>query len=431
MLDASDPGTGKTRVQIEAFAARRKRGGGKALILAPKSLLESAWGDDFHRFAPTVRVSIAFAENREEAFRLPADAYITNIDAVRWLVKQPKGFFDGFETLIIDEATALKHRTSQRSKAAAKIRKHFKYRYGLTGTPNPNTILDIWHPVFLLDDGKRLGDSFFHFRNVVCSAKQVGPMPQMVKWSDKPGAADAVAGLLKDMTIRHVFEECVDIPPNFTTERIFRLSPQALSVYKKMEKDAIVQLQDGQIVTAVNAAVVVSKLLQIASGATYSSADDFSLVDRSRYELVGDLVDERKNSLVFFHWTHQRDELVKEFQARGITHCLIDGSVPVKKRHEAVDLFQKGFYRVLLAHPQSAAHGLTLTRATTTIWASPTFNLEHYLQGNRRIYRAGQTQKTETIVILAEDTIELKVHARMQGKNERQMDLLKLLKEIV
>ena len=92
-------------------------------------------------------------------------------------------------------------------------------------------------------------------------------------------------------------------------------------------------------------------------------------------------------------------------------------------------MFQKGFYRVLLAHPQSAAHGLTLTKGTTTIWSSPTYNLEHWLQGNRRIYRAGQQKRTETIVVLAQGTIEEQVYEKMLVKNDRQMSMLQFLQE--
>ena len=176
-----------------------------------------------------------------------------------------------------------------------------------------------------------------------------------------------------------------------------------------------------------------TKLLQIASGASYFDGlegDDYASIDTSRYELVADLVDQRDHSVVFFNWTHQRDELVKEFKKRGITFAVIDGGTSDKARKDAVDMFQAGFYRVLLAHPQSAAHGLTLTKGTATIWASPTYNLEHFLQGNRRIYRAGQTEKTETIVIIAPGTVEDKVFNKLQEKDARQGSMLEFLKDM-
>lgn len=430
IFDTSDPGTGKTRVQIEAFAKRRRKGTGAALILAPKSLLQSAWQDDFKKFAPDITTMVCPAETREKSFAQSADVYITNIDAAKWLATQKPSFFKKFDTLIIDEISAFKHHTSQRSKAMGKIKKHFKYRSGLTGTPSTVSITDVWHPMFVIDDGQRLGTSFFQFRNSVCQPTQVGPQPNMLKWADKPGAELAVGHLLKDVVIRHKFEECLDIPENHMYSVPYHLSPKQAAIYRQMEKVAITQLQDGSIISAVNAASVATKLLQIASGATYLTQDNYASVDPSRYELVGDLVEQRDNSVVFFNWKHQRDLLIQEFEARKITYVVIDGETGTRQRKEAVDQYQAGFYRVLLAHPQSAGHGLTLTRGTTTIWASPTYNLEHFIQGNKRIYRAGQTKKTETVVVLAPGTIEEKVFETLQAKDARQSNMLNLLKDL-
>lgn len=429
VLDASDPGTGKTRVAIEDFAARRKCGGGCALIVAPKSLLTTAWADDFTKFAPYMVTSVATAKDREAAFAVTADAYITNTDAVRWLVKQAPQFFRKFDTLIVDEVSAFKHPTSQRSKALAKIKRYFHYRRALSGTPNANTILDVWHPLFILDDGHRLGKSYYHFRNSVCQPEQVGPQPNMVKWHDRPGAESAVGELIKDITIRHKFEDCVDIPENHEYSVKFHLNAKHMKTYAQMSVMELAQLKSGKVITAVNAAVVTNKLLQISSGAVYDEFSKYHVVDTDRYELIADLVAARRHSIVFFLWAHQRDLLIDFFSKLGITYVVIDGTASDTQRTQAVQDFQAGLYRVMLAHPQSAAHGLTLTRATSTIWASPTYNLEHFLQGNRRIYRAGQTQKTETLMVLAEGTLEEKVAARLADKNLKQMDLLKLLQE--
>lgn len=427
-LDASDPGTGKTRVQIEAFAKRLATGGGKALIIAPKSLLKSAWQDDFAKFAPHIATVVANSTNREGAFQKVADVYITNTDAVNWLAKQKPAFFLGFDTLIVDEMSTFKHSTSMRSKNLNKIKKYFKNRYGMTGTPNSNTITDIWHQYFVLDDGKRLGTSFFAFRGATCSPQQVGPQPNMVKWVDKPGVEGAVTALVKDITVRHRFEDCIDIPENHQYCVYYHMDRTQLSKYRTMELAALINV-GRETVNAVNAAAQLTKLLQIASGAVYTDGGTYGLVSEGRYQLIVDLVEQREHSVVFFHWKHQRDQLIKELENRKISWTLIDSSVSDKNRHEAVDMFQKGFYRVLLAHPQSAAHGLTLTKGTTTIWSSPTYNLEHWLQGNRRIYRAGQQKRTETIVVLAQGTIEEQVYEKMLVKNDRQTSMLQFLQE--
>lgn len=430
-FDASDPGTGKTRSAIEAFAARHAATGStlKALVIAPKSLLRAAWQDDFTRFAPRIKTVVAPATAREKAFKQDADVYITNVDAAVWLAKQPAAFWKKFAggMLIVDESTAFKHHTSARSKALNKVKSHFRYRHLMTGTPNSNSITDLWHQIFLLDDGERLGTSFYSFRNSVCDPKQVGPAASMVKWVDRDGVQDTVGYLIRDLTVRHKFENCIDIPAHAISTINYYLSPTQLNAYKEMEKDAITQALDGKLINAINGAAVTTKLLQIASGSVYAEDHSAAAIDPGRYELVADLVEEREHSVVFFLWSHQRDALIKVFESRGITFALIDGTVSDSARSDIVRNYQAGFYKVLLAHPQSAGHGLTLTRGTTTIWASPTYNLEHWLQGNRRIYRAGQTQRTETILITAPETIETKVAAVLQSKDEKQMDLLNLL----
>jgi hypothetical protein len=251
----------------------------------------------------------------------------------------------------------------------------------------------------------------------------------MVKWEDRPGAHEAVSILIKDMTIRHKFEECLSIPENFEYTMPYSMPPKQKKAYDQMAVAEVAALPTG-VVSAINAAAVVTKLLQIASGAVYETSDKYHVIDRDRYEMILDLIEERQHSITFFLWKHQRDLLTEEARKRGVSYAVIDGTVPEKERTEIVRRYQQGLYKVLFAHPQSAAHGLTLTKGTTTIWASPTYNLEHFQQGNRRIYRAGQTQRTETIVVLAEDTCEQKVYDALMSKNTRMDTLLDLMKEL-
>ena len=427
-LDLSDAGTGKTRTMIDLFAERRAAGGKCALILGPKSLLETAWGDDIQKFAPHLGISVAYASNREAAFGKEAAVYITNHDAVRWLVKQRPKFFARFDTLIIDEISAFKHRTSLRSRCLKKIAKHFKYRYGLTGTPNTNSILDIWHQVFVIDDGKRLGKTFFHFRQTVAFPVQVGPAANMVKWVDKQGAQIAIADLISDISVRYTLEECHDLPENRIYEINYALTPKQRLAYEHMAKHAILETLNNETINAVNAAVLITKLLQIASGTVYDESNIPITIESDRYQLVTDLVAARSHSLVFFHWKHQAKCLEDLFHKAGITSCRIDGTVTGRARTKVIREFQQGYYQVCLAQPQSAAHGLTLTRATTAIWPSPTYNLEHFIQGNHRIHRAGQDRRTETILITAKNTIEETVYKKLRDKDLKQIDFLAMLK---
>lgn len=425
IFDVSDPGTGKTRPEVEAIAKKGK----PALIFAPKSLLWSAWGAEFQKFAPGVRVQLCYAHNREDAFAQDADAYVTNIDAAVWISKQPESFWKKFKggPLVIDESAAYKHHTSQRSAAMAKIAKRFDERRLMTGTPNSNGICDIWHQMLLVDDGRRLGKSFFAFRSTCCVPEQVGPGAKMIRWRDKSNAEAIVSALIADVTIRNRFEDCVDIPKNHQYPVEFLLNAKHMSKYRELERDSILILERDSV-TAVNGAVLYGKLLQCASGAIYNDDGGYNLLDTDRYELILDLVEARRHSVVFFNWAHQRDKLIEEATKRKVSFEVYDGTVSDKRRRAIVDAYQEGAYQTLFAHPASAGHGLTLTRGTATVWASPTPNLEHYLQGLKRIHRIGQTEKTETIMIVARDTIEQQVYESLLAKDAKMTKLLEFLK---
>ena len=175
-------------------------------------------------------------------------------------------------------------------------------------------------------------------------------------------------------------------------------------------------------VPANNAAIRVSKLLQILSGAVYDDAGAYKLLDTDRYELIAQLAIERPQSIIAFRWTHQKDRLLKL-----IDDCeLIDGTVPIHRRNQIVADYQAGNIKVLLIHPRAGAHGLTLTAGHDTIWASPTYSSEEFVQLNHRIYRAGQTKKTRTLLVTAAHTIEPKVYDQLQNKLTRADSLLKL-----
>lgn len=449
VFDCSEPGTGKTFVRIMSFVRRRKNGAGCLLVLAPKTLLRSAWAADFKKFAPHLKVSVATAVNREKAFAEEADVYITNHDAVKWIVKQKKGFLDRFTDLAIDETPAYKNHTSQRSRAMAKIARHFKQpgfkRAGMTGTPNANGICDIWHQIYVLDGGAHLGDSFYSFRSSVCVPKQVGPKREMVEWRDKDGAEEAVFGVLSDIVVRHRLDDCADIPQTHHYEVPYELPPAQRKAYDQLELAQLLILAPelvnakltGQApkvaVTAVNAAAVTSKLLQVASGAVYGNDGEYHLVDEGRYELIMDLVEARikQHPLVFFQWKHQKDLLVDHATKRGLKAAVISGETKDADRAAIVEQYQRGLFDVLFAHPKTAAHGLTLTKGTSTIWCGPTYDLELFEQGNKRQRRIGQKSKTEVVMVLAEGTIDEKVYDLLRGKDARMKTLLDLFGSIV
>lgn len=428
---ASDPGTGKTRSVLEALRAwRQEPSAGKALILAPKSILEAAWGADCKRFTPELSYSVAYAHNRAKAFRRDADIYLTNHDAATWLVKNLSLLREAnIRAVIVDESTAFKHHTSARSKALRKLIEALnpQIRIMMTGTPNTNDPLHIWHQILLIDDGERLGRSYFKFRQALCTPIPIGRTNHF-NWEPKPEANEVIADIIDDITIRYRFEDCIDIPPNVERVIPYQLTPTVRDAYETLRKDAILELETGTV-TAINAAVLHNKLMQASAGAVYYESDQAHYLDQDRYELIRELIEQRQQCVIAFWWAHQRNQLKHTLNSAKIPYAVIDGSVNDADRLHAAERFNTGDIRVILAHPQSAAHGLTLTAGTTTIWPSPIANAELYLQFNRRIYRAGQTKKTETLVVIADDTLEQATHLRCTNRVAAQQSILDMLKE--
>jgi SNF2 family DNA or RNA helicase len=420
VLNFSDAGTGKTRTSIEVIRARKAEG--RTLVICPKSIMAPAWGDDLKKFAPELTYSLAYAHNRAEAFFSQSDVVITNHDAVTWIdrliTKNRIPILNNFCQLIIDESTAYKN-DSQRSKSLIKLAQHFKYRLLMTGTPYTNSLTDIWRQVLICDQGQRLGNSFYRFRDNVCQGRQLGN--GITIWEDKPNMEPLIYHLIQDICIRHRLEDCIDIPENTTQHVNFQLSKTHRKVYNTMEEDALIEIQEGTV-TAFNAAILASKLLQIASGAVYDNEGHHQILDTDRYELIRDLAIARPQVIIAFNWQHQKEQLLKVLPDAAV----IDGSVSHTRRTQVVNEFQKGNIAQILIHPKSGAHGLTLTAGHATIWASPTYSSEEFTQFNRRIYRAGQTKKTETILICAEKTIEQNVYNKLQGKLERMNNIMSL-----
>lgn len=428
MLNFSDPGTGKTRATLDAIARRGRTISGKTLVLAPLSILEPSWGQDIKRWTAHLTYSVAYSTNRAKAFNADVDLVITNHDAIKWIEKQLRAdptFLDQFNTLVVDESTAFKNHKSQRSKALMALAKHFTHRLILTGTPNPKSISDLWSQVFIVDLGERLGDKYWQWLPTVCTGEQIDGAPTGAKkWIDKPDAEEQTSMALADITYRVKRDEASMPTRTFNTMLIDL--PRALRhKYNMLMNDSVMLFEQGAM-TAQHAGIRLKKALQMLTGTVYDNDGVAQHIHTGRYELVMDLVQEAEHSLVAFNWRHEREHLVELAEKLGITYGVIDGSIPVKKRVELCEAYQAGKIQVIFAHPQSAGHGLTLTKGTRTIWASPTYNAEFYEQFNARTYRTGQTNATDVIRIAAKDTAEEKVYELLDGKTDHMQLLLGL-----
>lgn len=427
-LNFSDAGSGKTRAILETILRRKKEGKSKkkTIVFAPLSILRPAWAEDIEKWTPELTYSIAYAKNRADAICEDVDIVITNHDAVKFL-NENRQFMPMFDTLVIDESTAYKNYSPQRAKAARAIAPLFKYRCIMTGTPNPKSVVDLWSQVYIVDLGQRLGKNYYSFQAQV--QRPVFVTPTIKQWVDKDNAEDIVTSMISDITFRVKLEDCIDMPENIVNDITIDIDKRVRKQYEELLNDSIIELETGTI-DAVNAGARFRKLLQMLTGQIYDREGAPHFVHSQRYDLVIDLVEARQQSLVAFNFKHERDKLVALCDKKKITYGVIDGDAPEAWRAELVKRFQAGKIKVLFCHPQSAGHGLTLTNATTTIWASPTYNAEHYEQFNRRFYRAGQKKKTETIRISARDTIEESVYEKLDDKRAKLMTTLQLLKEL-
>lgn len=429
--DMSDPGTGKTVTHLEIY--NRRCNAGRCLVLCPKTLVLSAWGADLERFFPHLTFSVADAANRFGAFAVDTDVVIMNLDGIKDIgkLKKPERamLLSEFDHLIIDEVTGYKHATSQRSKAISSVSKYFSWRFGLSGTPNPKSVTELWHPMLILDQGERLGKSFYRWRNAMQEPTQVGPQANHLQWNDRENAQDIAMHLLRDVSVRHAFEEVMtDVPENHVDYKDVHLPARVRKLYDQLQRSSMLALEKHDI-TPVHAAAVRTKLLQLCSGAVYANPEEYEVVDPYRYQMITELVEEREHSLTFFLWKHQRDLLAQYFEKAGLSFAILDGNTPDRRRHEIVRDYQAGKYRTLLLHPDTGAHGLTLTRGTTAIIASPLYRADWLKQIKHRVYRGGQDKVTNLLLVRARGTVEEQVYEHLTSGSQRMADFLELMRE--
>jgi SNF2 family DNA or RNA helicase len=429
VLNFDGCGTGKTLACIHAVKTYWP--GARVLVLAPLSILVPAWKRDLLFGWPetTIDVAAGTMAKKTKAFTGDAQWVITNHDTVKTIAKEE--WYQSFDVLIVDEGDAFRNRTSQRSKAMQTVAKGIPVVTLMTGTPSPNSVLDTWHLAHLVDAGERLGQNFYGFRQQVCDPQVVfGAPPGATKWIDKEGANDHVTLMLSDISSRVTLDDVQELPETIFREVGVTMPPKLRQQYDFLKRESVLMLENGELVNAIHAGARTQKLLQTITGSVYDEHGVAKDIHTGRHSLVLDLVEETDHCLVAFNWTHQRDGLVAEARKRKVKFAVIDGGVPAAKRAQIVAQFQAGELHVIFAHPQSAGHGLTLTRANRVIWSSPTYRADLYEQFNHRIIRTGQSRKTEIIHIAAEDSLEIDVYERLMDKKAKMDDLLGTLAKL-
>jgi SNF2 family DNA or RNA helicase len=421
----NEQGTGKTASAIWAADFLMKQGKIKrALVICPLSIMDSAWRDDFFTFAPHRSVDVAYGESkkRKEIIRQGADFVVINYDGVEIVYDEiAKG---GFDLVIIDEATHYKNAQSKRWKILNKLMTDDTWLWMMTGTPAAQSPLDAYGLAKLINP-LSVPRFFGSFRDMVMTKAS------QFRWVIKPSASALVFNALQP-AIRFTKEECLDLPDMTYVKRQVELTRQQKKYYDMLKKRMVMEI-NGDEVSAVNAAVIMNKLLQISAGAVYTDEGDTLEFDiKHRYKVLREVIDESSQKvLIFVPFKHTIDILTDKLRADGITTEVIRGDVPVARRTDIFKRFQEAHDpRVLVIQPQAAAHGVTLTAANTVVWWGPTPSLETYAQANARVHRAGQKHPC-TVVQLQGSAVEKRVYSLLDKRIDVHTKMIDLYKELL
>jgi SNF2 family DNA or RNA helicase len=419
----NEQGTGKTASVIWATDYLMNLGlVRRVLIVCPLSIMHSAWQQDLFKFAVHRHVDVAYGSSnkRKKIVSGPAEFVVINFDGVE-IVKN-EIIHGGFDLVVIDEASAYKNAQTDRWKTMRDVMKHVKGLWMLTGTPAAQSPVDAYGLAKMVNP-KGVPLFFGQFRDMV-----MYPVTQY-RWAPKDSAKSIVHQVLQP-AIRFEKAQCLDLPELTYVDREAPLTAQQVKFYKELKNEMLIEAADEEI-SAMNAAVKLNKLLQIACGSIYT--DSGGVVDfdaSSRLQAVREVIEEASHKvLVFVPFTHTILKIKEYLTKHGIACDIINGDVPVNKRSALVTEFQnKENPRVLIIQPQAASHGLTLTAADTIVWYAPVTSVETYLQANARINRPGQ-RNAMTVVHIKGSPVESKLYAMLRNNISNHEKVVELYRQ--
>jgi len=422
-LVLNEIGTGKTQSALWAadYLIKTKQVK-KVLILSPLSTLERVWGDGIFTGFPHRKFFVLHgtATKRKQLLKAEADFYIINHDGFPIIQDACHGMFD---LVIVDEAAVLRNPSTQRFKIFRKwIDTNSTTRLWLmTGTPTPNDPTDAWALAKLVNS-PYCTKTYTSFREQV--------MMKIGQWNfvPRPESVDIVKNILQP-AVRYTRDECFDLPDTIVQTRQVELTPLQKKHYTQMLRHFVSEAAEGTI-TAVNEAVKIQKLVQICCGVAYGDDGQNIEVDASpRVNLVKEVIEEAgEKVIVFVPLTGTLHMLEKEL-GKHWSVGVVNGEVSSHKRNQIFHDFQNSKHpHVLIAHPGTMAHGLTLTTASTIVWYGPINSNEQYTQANGRIERIGKKHVSNVIHIEATD-LEHKIYQRLKNKQKLQGLLLDLIQQ--
>jgi hypothetical protein len=398
-----DMGFGKTAATLAALEPRHL----PALVVAPKRVCQHVWPAERGLWRPDLSLAVgtgpAMKADTTAALDSGADLTVISRDNLEMVKRQ-------FRTIIIDESSGFKDRSTARWKTMNRISKDAAHVWELTGTPSPNGYLDLWAQVFLLDRGERLDTSLTRFRSRYFFPGRSLPSGVVVDWILRDTADDRIREKIADICLSMEISD-EHVPLVFSQE--VDLPPAVRRYYKEFKKELVLNLEiiGGEIHSASSAAILTNKLQQLTAGFLYGDEGSGTVTPVHTAKL--DALDGTGSPVLVFYWYRPEAEaILKKFAKRGARHLDDPG---------AYEDWNAGKIPMMLAHPASAGHGLNLQYGGhTAVWTTPTWNLELWMQANKRLARPGQKHQVTIHVLAAESTIDGLVLNRLAQKTEVQ-----------
>lgn len=402
----------------------------KVLVIGPLRVISSVWPDELGKWnhLALLRISVVAgsAKERVAALEKDADVYLINRENIKWLVdrfSEQKQKWP-FDMMILDELSSFKSHRSQRWRAVRKIRPYVNRVVGLTGTPAPNGLMDLWAETYLIDNGQRLGSFIGRYRAQYFKPKDLNPYTGVVyNYEPLPGAEEAIQERISDITVSMKALDHLDMPECIYVDHPVKLDETELKTYETMKKDMLVDL-DGQTIDASNSAVLSGKLLQLSSGAIYGEGGSVHTIHSRKLEMLEDLVEQANGQSVLVSYWFQHDK-------QRITEHLTKLGYGVRELLSASDIesWNNGEVQVALISPASAGHGLNLQKGGhILVWFTPVWSLEFYQQTNARLWRQGQKEVVTIHHIVTEKTIDTRILKALQSKEQVQESLIEAVK---
>lgn len=365
---------------------------------------------------------------RAELLRSGADIVVISRDNLKDAVEPDVP--GRFNTLILDELSGFKSRGSLRWKLASKVIRQMPIQphvWGLTGTPSPNGLMDLWAQVYLLDGGQRLGKTLGGFRSRYFTATDRLPSGVVIDWALNPGADDRIHRLLEDICLSMSTDGRIDLPPVTVNLVEVPLPPKVRAMYKDMKQDLVAGMDligGREVFSAANAAVLSNRLSQMSAGFLYPDADadasgtpgGYTVLHREKLTALREIVEGTGSPVLVFYRYRAEAELIRE-EFGAVCRTIDEPGV--------LQAWDRGEVRMLLAHPASAGHGLNLQMGGHTIvWTTLPWSLEEYQQANKRLARQGQQNPVVIHVLTAPKTVDASILAALENKKSVQQALL-------